>query len=118
MPRTAPVNLTSALTAAMKRTLIFEYRCACCWGNLITDGEDGPVVCAAYPEHQGYVTLYYVEKRRERSSYDLAQVKQMIEDTPDLRELFGFGQSTKTPQERAAQLRAVRQMRRANDTLY
>lgn len=110
--------LTGALTPAMKRTLIFEYRCSCCWRPLVTQGEDGPVVCSRYPEHQGFVTAYYVDKRRERSTYDLEQVKRMIEETPDLREMFGFGQSTKTAAERAEQLRATQQRRRENDTLF
>lgn len=107
-------NLTSALTPAMKRVLIFDYRCACCWGNLITQGEDGPVVCAKYPEHQGFVTAYYVERRRERSTYDLAEVQQMIDDTPDLRAMF---YPTKTPQEVAATL-ARWKATRSDDSLY
>jgi len=35
------LNSINIPTAAMKRLLIFDYRCSVCWGPLITDGEDG-----------------------------------------------------------------------------
>jgi hypothetical protein len=82
------LNSINIPTAAMKRLLIFDYRCSVCWGPLITDGEDGQVVCSRYPEHQGFVSGYYVNRRRSQSEIELMQVRQMIEDTPDLRKMF------------------------------
>ena len=47
-----------------------DYVCATCWAHLIEFYEPGSqsrVRCAVYPEHRGFVTKYFVERRRSES---------------------------------------------------
>ena len=62
-------------------TLIFEYVCSVCWSNLAQAGEDGSVICANNPEHQGFVTKWYADKKREQSEFSLVEVKQHYMDS-------------------------------------
>ena len=68
--------------AAQKMTM--NYVCAHCWGELkITPAPDGKfyVVCRhCNDETPGYVTRYYVEKRKTESAAELADASKTLRD--------------------------------------
>lgn len=70
-------------------TLIFEYRCATCWGALIE--RDGAVVCARYGnEHVGFHRLSGIEWQRSHSDYDRQEVIRLYQDLPPYSYMLGL----------------------------
>jgi hypothetical protein len=69
-------------------TLIFEYRCAVCWG-MLTEREDR-IECYRYPEHKGYHRLSGIEWQRSRSEYDLHEVARLYQDMPPWSYMLGL----------------------------
>lgn len=59
-------------------TLIFEYRCAVCWG-MLTERDDR-IECYRYPEHKGYHRLSGIEWQKSHSDYSLQEVKMIYQD--------------------------------------
>lgn len=60
-----------------------KNRCAICWGHLNIDGKHNAVYCGTYQEEHrdaGFVTAYYVEKRRQASSGEKVEVNQVLRD--------------------------------------
>lgn len=88
--------------------LIFNYYCSVCWGPLVGyfDDDDGSerVMCAQFAEHQGFVTQWYANMRRQRSEYDLREVKSIYQDS-EWGEMLGLRAPRKTGAELQAALK-------------
>lgn len=60
-------------------TLIFEYRCAVCWGMLTE--RDGKAICARYGvEHAGFHRISGIDWQRNHSDYDRQEVIRLYQD--------------------------------------
>lgn len=72
-------------------TIIFDYVCAVCWGQLIEDIDHHTAVCARYGiEHAGYHRRTGVNAQRERSDYDLREVERNYQDVPPYSYMLGL----------------------------
>jgi|WetSurMetagenome_2_1015567.scaffolds.fasta_scaffold126227_5 hypothetical protein len=74
-------------------TLIFEYRCAVCWG-MLTERDDR-IECFNYPEHKGYHRLSGIEWRRAHSESDLHEVARLYQDLPQWSYALGLANPPK-----------------------
>jgi len=79
-------------------TLIFEYRCAVCWG-MLTEREDR-IECYHYPEHKGYHRLSGIEWQKAHSEQDLHEVMRTYQDLPPFSYMLGLA---KTPRKISAE---------------
>jgi len=62
-------------------TLIFDYVCAVCWGQLIEDIDQHSAVCARYGmEHAGYHRRSGVDWQRGHSDHDRNEVIRLYQD--------------------------------------
>ena len=62
-------------------TLIFDYVCAVCWGQLIEDIDQHSAICARYGmDHAGYHRRSGVDWQRGHSGYDLQEVIRLYQD--------------------------------------
>ncbi|HEY4720536.1 MAG TPA: hypothetical protein VII92_01715 [Anaerolineae bacterium] len=69
-------------------TLIFEYRCAVCWGVLTE--HDGNIECYRYTEHKGYHRLSGIEWQRAHSEQELSEVVRLYQDLPPWSYILGL----------------------------
>jgi len=81
-------------------TLIFEYRCAVCWG-MLTERDD-QIECFHYPEHKGYHRLSGIEWQKAHSEQDLHEVARIYQELKPWCYLIGLA----TPPQHGAQLQA------------
>lgn len=57
------------------------YVCAVCWSPLYERFDatgESIVTCMVHPEHEGYVTKAYAERRRAESLGEAAEVKELL----------------------------------------
>ena len=76
-------------------TLIFDYVCAVCWGQLIEDIDQHSAICARYGmDHAGYHRRSGVDWQRGHSGYDLQEVIRLYQDVKPFNYMLGLA---KTP---------------------
>lgn len=72
-------------------TLIFDYVCSVCWGQLIEDIDHSTAVCARYGiEHAGYHRRSGVDWAREHSDALRREVIALYIDRPPYNYLLGL----------------------------
>lgn len=91
-------------------TLIFDYVCAVCWGQLIEDIDQHSAVCARYGvEHAGYHRRSGVDWQRGHSDHDRQEVIALYQDITPINYLLGLAKrpTSITQQQLAANRRAL-----------
>ena len=72
-------------------TLIFDYVCAVCWGQLIEDIDQHSAVCSKYGmEHAGYHRRSGIEWQRASSGQALQEVSRLYQDLPPYNYMLGL----------------------------
>lgn len=107
---------TSILPRGFKTRLIFDYVCSVCWSQLVEQGYDGPIVCNVTPDHRGFVTRRYADRRRQQSQFDLQVVKAIYQES-DIAELLGLVQPRKSSAELQAAFARNRAVLHGSDAL-
>ena len=89
-------------------TLIFDYVCAVCWGQLIEDIDQHSAVCAKYGmEHAGYHRRSGIEWQRANSDMALREVERLYQEVEPFNYMLGLAKPKikRTPEQMKAELK-------------
>lgn len=74
--------MSSALDDNLAEITLRDYVCAACWGHLVR--KPAPermwfIECAKDPEHNGFVTKFWVEKQRQADAGNLMDARYLLQ---------------------------------------